>query len=74
MVRAGERPSISILFASVAKAAGAEAVGLLLGADGEDGDAGIRALQAGGGYCLVPAEDRAQGFVLSRRMATQPIR
>ncbi|MGP7795780.1 chemotaxis protein CheB [Sphingomonas sp. CLY1604] len=70
---AGERPSISILFASVAKAAGAEAVGLLLGADGEDGDAGIRALQAGGGYCLVQAEDRAQGFVLSRRMATQPV-
>lgn len=70
---AGERPSISILFASIAKAAGAEAVGLLLGADGEDGDAGVRALQAGGGYCIVPAEDRSQGFVLSRRMATQPV-
>lgn len=70
---AGERPSISILFASVAKAAGAEAIGLLLGADGEDGDAGIRALQAGGSYCIVPAEKRADGFVLSRRIATQAI-
>ena len=70
---AGERPSISILFASIAKAAGAEAVGLLLGADGEDGAAGVRALHAGGGYCIVPAEDRSQGFVLSRRMATQPV-
>lgn len=70
---AGERPSISILFASVAKAAGAEAVGLLLGADGEDGDAGVRALQAGNSYCIVPAEDRTQGFLLSRRMASQPV-
>ncbi|GAA0657275.1 two-component system chemotaxis response regulator CheB [Sphingomonas insulae] len=68
---AGERPSISILFASVAKAAGAEAIGLLLGADGEDGDAGIRALQAGGSYCIVPAEKRVDGYVLSRRIAAQ---
>ncbi|WP_267397451.1 MULTISPECIES: chemotaxis protein CheB [unclassified Sphingomonas] len=70
---AGERPSISILFASVAKAAGGEAVGVLLGADGEDGDAGIKALQAAGGYGLVPAETRADGFVLGRRMVSQPV-
>jgi len=70
---AGERPSISILFASIAKAAGTEAVGLLLGADGEDGDAGVRALQAGGSYCIAPAEQRADGFILSRRIATQPV-
>ena len=70
---AGERPSISILFASIAKAAGAEAIGLLLGADGEDGDAGVRALQAGGSYCIVPAEVRTDGFVLSRRIATQAV-
>lgn len=70
---AGERPSISILFASIAKAAGAEAIGLLLGADGEDGDAGVRALQAGGSYCIVPAEVRAEGYVLSRRIATQAV-
>ncbi len=70
---AGERPSISILFASIAKAAGAEAVGVLLGADGEDGDAGVRALKGGGGYCIVPAEVRADGFLLSRRIATQPV-
>ncbi len=70
---AGERPSISILFASIAKAAGAEAIGLLLGADGEDGDAGVRALQAGGSYCIVPAEVRSEGFVLSRRIAAQAV-
>ena len=70
---AGERPSISILFASVAKAAGAEGVGLLLGADGEDGEAGVRAFQAGGGFCIAPAERRTDGFVLTRRMATQPV-
>ena len=70
---AGERPSISILFASLAKAAGADSVGLLLGADGEDGDAGIRALQSAGGYCIAPAEQRADGYVLSRRIASQPV-
>ena len=68
---AGERPSISILFASIARAAGAEAIGVLMGADGEDGDAGVRALQAGGSYCIVPAEVRAEGFILSRRIAAQ---
>ncbi|AXJ95034.1 MULTISPECIES: chemotaxis protein CheB [unclassified Sphingomonas] len=70
---AGERPSISILFASVAKACGTEAIGLLLGADGEDGDAGVRALQAGGSYSIVPAENRAEGFTLQRKLATQPV-
>lgn len=70
---AGERPSISILFASVAKAAGAESVGLLLGADGEDGDAGVRALSAGNGFYITPAEDRSQGYTMARRMANQPV-
>ena len=70
---AGERPSISILFASVAKACGTEAIGLVLGADGEDGDAGVRALQAGGSYSIVPAENRADGFTLQRKLASQPV-
>ncbi|WP_288937595.1 chemotaxis protein CheB [uncultured Sphingomonas sp.] len=70
---AGERPSISILFASVAKACGTEAIGLLLGADGEDGDAGVRALQAGGSYSVIPMENHAPGFTLQRKLATQPV-
>ncbi len=70
---AGERPSISILFASIAKATGTEALGLLLGADGEDGAAGIRAIQAAGGFAIGPAENGADGFMLSRRMASQAI-
>lgn len=70
---AGERPSISILFASLAKAAGAEAVGVLLGAHGEDGSAGLKALQATGSYSFAPAEAGAEGFVLARKMVSQPI-
>jgi two-component system chemotaxis response regulator CheB len=70
---AGERPSISILFASLAKAAGADAVTLLMGADGEDGDAGVRAVRAVGAYNVVPAEVRGDGYVLNRRMASQQV-
>jgi two-component system, chemotaxis family, protein-glutamate methylesterase/glutaminase len=70
---AGERPSISILFASIAKVANGAAVGVLLGADGEDGEAGIRAMQAAGCFGFMPAGDQADGFVLGRKMASQPI-
>jgi chemotaxis response regulator CheB len=41
--------SLELLFASVAKAAGAEAIGLLLAPDTEDGGAGMKALLAGAG-------------------------
>ena len=70
---AGERPSISVLFASVAKAAGPDTVALLLSPAGEDGAAGVRALSAAGSYMLVPADDRKPGFTLSRKMASQPV-
>jgi two-component system chemotaxis response regulator CheB len=67
---AGERPSISVLFASVAKAAAAEAIGLLLAPDTEDGGAGMKALHAAAGHGLTAEPD---GFLMARRMVTQPI-
>ncbi|MEH3107103.1 MAG: response regulator [Sphingomonas fennica] len=69
---AGERPSISLLFASAARAAGAEAVGVLLLPEGsEDGGNGLKAMLAAGGHVLSAAE--AGGFVLQRNMASQPV-
>lgn len=67
----GERPSISVLFASLAKAAGAEGVGLLLSPDGEDGGAGIKSLLAAGAFGLTAGEEG--GFVLARKLVSQPV-
>lgn len=70
---AGERPSISVLFASVAKVAGAESVGLLLCPENEDGGAGMRALLGANGYGITAATGREPGFQLNRRMMEQNI-
>lgn len=70
---AGERPSISLMFASVAKAAGKEALGVLLMPDSEDGGQGMKAMTAMGALGLKPADDRAAGYVLSRGMVSQPV-
>ncbi|MBP8233194.1 MAG: chemotaxis-specific protein-glutamate methyltransferase CheB [Rhizorhabdus sp.] len=51
----GSRPSASLLFATVAKTAGANAVGCILTGLGTDGAAGLKALRAAGGYTI--AED-----------------
>ena len=67
----GERPSISMLFASAAKAAGAEAVGTLFIESSEDGGTGIRALNAVGAFTIAQAEE--SGYTLARRMANQPV-
>lgn len=68
---AGERPSISLLFASAAKAAGTESIGLLMLPDGEDGTAGLNAVRAARGHCLSPAE--GGGLVLGRGMIEQQV-
>ncbi|MBB4154353.1 two-component system chemotaxis response regulator CheB [Sphingomonas jinjuensis] len=70
---AGERPSISVLFASVAKAAGADAVALLMSEPSEDGAAGMNALSAVGGYGIQQAPEGTNGFTLARKMAQQPV-
>ncbi len=67
----GERPSISLLFASVAKAAAARAVGLLMLDGSEDGSGGTKAMAAAGGYVVAQAE--GGGYSLSRGMASQPL-
>jgi two-component system chemotaxis response regulator CheB len=68
---AGERPSISLLFAAAAKAAAANAVGLLLIDGSEDGGTGLKALLGAGSYAFAPAA--GGGFSLSRNMASQPV-
>lgn len=68
---AGERPSISLLFASAAKAAAGNAVGVLLLDGNEDGVGGLRALNASGGYAFAPAE--SGGYTLTRGMVSQPV-
>jgi len=71
---AGFRPSASLLFATMAKTASANAVGCILTGIGNDGAAGLKALRAAGGTtiaqdaasCVVdqaPAAARAAGAV-----------
>ncbi|SFP72224.1 chemotaxis protein CheB [Sphingomonas rubra] len=67
---AGERPSISLLFAAAAKAAGANAVGALLIDGSEDGGGGLKALLGAGSYAFSPAA--SGGYTLARNMASQP--
>ena len=57
----GVRPSADLLFASVAKTAGAKAIGVVLSGGGSDGAAGIAAIRAGGGTCMV--QDPATALV-----------
>ncbi len=45
----GVRPSASLLFATIAKTAGAHAIGAMLTGMGTDGAAGLKALKASGG-------------------------
>jgi len=57
----GARPSASLLFATAAKTAGANAVAAVLTGLGTDGAAGLRALKAAGGCTL--AQDEATSVV-----------
>jgi two-component system chemotaxis response regulator CheB len=67
---AGERPSISLLFASVAKAAGSNSLGVLLALDDEDGSAGLRAMLAGGAYAI---GRNGTDFTLNKGAVSQPV-
>ncbi|WP_242417419.1 chemotaxis protein CheB [Sphingomonas panni] len=69
---AGERPSISLLFAAAAKAAGSNAAGVLLIDGSEDGGGGLKAMLGAGGYIFSPAESGG-GHTLARGMVTQPV-
>ncbi len=57
----GHRPSIDKLFASVADAVGADAIGLLLTGMGRDGAAGLLAMRGRGAHTIV--QDEASSLV-----------
>jgi len=57
----GHRPSVDVLFSSVAEGAGEAAVGLLLTGMGRDGAAGLLAMRRSGARCL--AQDEASSVV-----------
>lgn len=59
----GFRPSASLLYATIAKTAGANGVGCVLTGLGSDGAAGLKGLRAAGGYTL--AQD-AESCVVSQ--------
>lgn len=60
-LEAGHRPSVDKLFASVAKAAGDSALGILLTGMGEDGARGLLAMAQAGAYTI--AQDEASCVV-----------
>jgi len=57
----GHRPSVDVLFSSVADVVGDKAVGLLLTGMGRDGAAGLLRMRRAGGRCLV--QDEASSVV-----------
>jgi two-component system, chemotaxis family, protein-glutamate methylesterase/glutaminase len=53
----GHRPSVDVLFHSVAQEFGSKAVGVLMTGMGEDGAAGLGAIQAAGGFTLAQSPE-----------------
>jgi two-component system, chemotaxis family, protein-glutamate methylesterase/glutaminase len=53
----GHRPSVDVLFHSVAQAFGSKAVAVLMTGMGDDGAAGLGAIQAAGGFTIAQSPD-----------------
>jgi two-component system, chemotaxis family, protein-glutamate methylesterase/glutaminase len=58
----GHRPSVDVLFSSVAEAAGDAAVGFLMTGMGRDGAAGLLAMRRAGARCLAQDEESSVVF------------
>jgi len=62
----GHRPSVDVLFGSVAEAAGQRAAGLLLTGMGRDGADGLLAMRRAGARCLAQDEESSVVFGMPR--------
>lgn len=62
----GHRPSVDALFHSVARVAGAKAVGALLTGMGRDGAAGLKAMHSAGAFTVGQSQDSALVYGMPR--------
>ncbi|HLH06092.1 MAG TPA: chemotaxis response regulator protein-glutamate methylesterase [Terriglobales bacterium] len=62
----GHRPSVDVLFHSVAREFGTDAVGLLMTGMGEDGAEGLGAIKAAGGMTIAQSEESCVVFGMPR--------
>jgi two-component system chemotaxis response regulator CheB len=65
----GHRPSVDVLFDSVATAAGADALGIILTGMGTDGAQGLRHIRDRGGYTI--GQDERSSVVYGMPMAAK---
>jgi len=63
----GHRPSVDVLFDSVAEAAGAHGIGIILTGMGTDGAAGLKKIRRNGGYTI--GQDERSSVVYGMPMA-----
>lgn len=62
----GHRPSVDVLFHSVAQAFGQDAIGMLMTGMGEDGAEGLGAIKAEGGLTIAQSEESCVVFGMPR--------
>jgi two-component system chemotaxis response regulator CheB len=68
-MRHGVRPSVDILFTSLAEAFGPRAIGVVLTGMGHDGLAGARAIKARGGVVLAESAESCVVYGMPRVLA-----